>query len=111
MALQRVRDTLARPLAECGVELFRVEPHLAKRAENLGDFPVHLLDQPVISPALLSPLVFGEVTGVYIDDNYIRDGRFVMSDVRTIARCGYRDYAVVDALFEMSRPKNTAEGV
>ncbi len=58
-----------------------------------------------------SVVVYGEVTGVYIDDNHIRDGRFVMSDVRTIARCGYRDYAVVDALFEMPRPKGTKEGV
>jgi flavin reductase (DIM6/NTAB) family NADH-FMN oxidoreductase RutF len=58
-----------------------------------------------------SVVVFGEVTGVYIDDDHIRDGRFVMSDARTIARCGYRDYAVVDGLFEMSRPKGTREGV
>ena len=58
-----------------------------------------------------SIIVFGEVTGVYIDDKYIRDGRFDMSDVRTIARCGYRDYAVVDELFEMARPKGTPEGV
>ena len=58
-----------------------------------------------------SIIVFGEVTGVYIDDKTIRDGRFDMSDVRTIARCGYRDYAVVDELFEMARPKGAPEGV
>ncbi len=58
-----------------------------------------------------SVIVYGEVTGVYIDDKFIRDGRFVMSDVRTIARCGYHDYAVVNGLFEMPRPKGTREGV
>ncbi len=56
-------------------------------------------------------VVYGEVTGVYIDDDHIRNGRFDMSDVRTIARCGYRDYAVVNEVFEMARPKGTPEGV
>jgi flavin reductase (DIM6/NTAB) family NADH-FMN oxidoreductase RutF len=56
-------------------------------------------------------VVYGEATGVYIDDKYIHDGRFDMSDVRTIARCGYHDYAVVDALFEMPRPKDAPKGL
>jgi flavin reductase (DIM6/NTAB) family NADH-FMN oxidoreductase RutF len=58
-----------------------------------------------------SVVVFGEVTGIYVADDAIRDGRFDMAGQRTIARCGYKDYAVVDELFEMSRPTGTAEGV
>lgn len=58
-----------------------------------------------------SVVVFGEVTGIYVADNAIRDGRFDMAGQRTIARCGYKDYAVVDELFEMSRPTGTPEGV
>ncbi len=49
-------------------------------------------------------VVFGEVVGVYVDDRAIRDGRFDAAHVRTMARCGYRDYAVVDAVFELMRP-------
>ncbi len=58
-----------------------------------------------------SVIVFGEVTGIHIADHAIRDGRFDMAGQRTIARCGYKDYAVVDELFEMSRPTGTPEGV
>ena len=58
-----------------------------------------------------SVVVFGEVTGIHIADHAIRDGRFDMAGQRTIARCGYKDYAVVDELFEMSRPSNAPEGV
>ena len=58
-----------------------------------------------------SVVVFGEVTGIYIADKAIVDGRFDMAGQRTIARCGYKDYAVIDELFEMSRPTGTPEGV
>lgn len=58
-----------------------------------------------------SVVVFGEVVGIHIADHAIRDGRFDMAGQRTIARCGYKDYAVVDELFEMSRPSTAPEGV
>ena len=49
-------------------------------------------------------VAFGEVVGIHIDESFIRDGRFDMAMARTIARCGYADYAVVEAVFEMVRP-------
>lgn len=49
-------------------------------------------------------VVIGQVVGVFIDDAYLRDGRFDMTLARTIARCGYMDYAVTDTLFQMRRP-------
>lgn len=58
-----------------------------------------------------SVVVFGEVTGVYVADSAISDGRFDMTAGKTMARCGYRDYAVVDSLIELSRPAGTPEGV
>ncbi len=50
-------------------------------------------------------VVFGEVVGVYIDDSVIEDGMIDIAKLRTIARCGYQDYAVVDSVFAMARPK------
>lgn len=50
-------------------------------------------------------LVMGQVVGVYIDDAYLRDGRFDTAAARTIARCGYNDYAEVSTLFELVRPE------
>ena len=49
-------------------------------------------------------LVLGEVIGVHIDDRFIKDGRFDTAGAKPIARCGYQDYAVVEALFSLSRP-------
>ncbi|MBN9062424.1 MAG: hypothetical protein BGP06_08065 [Rhizobiales bacterium 65-9] len=49
-------------------------------------------------------LVVGEVVGVHIDDRFIIDGRFDGASAQAIARCGYRDYAVVTEYFEMARP-------
>jgi flavin reductase (DIM6/NTAB) family NADH-FMN oxidoreductase RutF len=49
-------------------------------------------------------MVLGQVIGVYIDDRCIIDGRFDMTAARTIARCGYSDYAVVDQVFSIQRP-------
>lgn len=49
-------------------------------------------------------LVIGQVVGVHIDDRCIRDGLVQMSELRPIARLGYRQYCVVDEVFEMVRP-------
>jgi flavin reductase (DIM6/NTAB) family NADH-FMN oxidoreductase RutF len=49
-------------------------------------------------------LVTGQVIGIHIDEACITNGRFDMTLARTIARCGYADYAVVDELFAIARP-------
>lgn len=49
-------------------------------------------------------LVIGQVIGVYINEEYIRDGRFDTVAAQSLARCGYRDYAVVERVFELLRP-------
>ncbi len=49
-------------------------------------------------------LVIGQVVGVHIDERYLVDGRFDITAARTIARCGYSDYAVVDSVFSIERP-------
>ena len=49
-------------------------------------------------------MAIGEVVGVHIRDEFMIDGRFDLARVRPLARLGYRDFAVVDALFEMPRP-------
>ena len=49
-------------------------------------------------------LVLGTVTGVHLRDDCVADGRFDITRVRPLARCGYRDYAVVREVFEMERP-------
>jgi flavin reductase (DIM6/NTAB) family NADH-FMN oxidoreductase RutF len=50
-------------------------------------------------------LIFGQVVGVHIDAAFIKDGLVDTAAMRPIARCGYFDYAVVDEVFAMPRPK------
>ncbi|MBX6424762.1 MAG: flavin reductase family protein [Variibacter sp.] len=50
-------------------------------------------------------LVLGAVVAVHIDDRFIKNGRVDTAAMRPIARCGYNDYAVVDSLFAIVRPK------
>jgi flavin reductase (DIM6/NTAB) family NADH-FMN oxidoreductase RutF len=48
--------------------------------------------------------VVGQVVATHIDDRYIRNGRFDTAGARPLGRCGYRDYAVVNDVFELLRP-------
>lgn len=49
-------------------------------------------------------LVIGEVTGVHLRDDCLRDGRFDAAAYRPVARMGYRDYTIVRDTFEKLRP-------
>jgi flavin reductase (DIM6/NTAB) family NADH-FMN oxidoreductase RutF len=50
-------------------------------------------------------LVLGVVVGVHIEDRFIKDGMLDTAAMRPIARCGYNDYAVVEEVFSIGRPK------
>ena len=49
--------------------------------------------------------VIGEVVMIHIDESLIVDGIVDLALAQPIARCGYRDYAVVTELFQMVRPR------
>lgn len=49
-------------------------------------------------------LVIGQVVATYIDDRFLKDGRFDTAGAKPLARLGYKDYAVTDAVFELGRP-------
>ncbi|ODS03549.1 flavin reductase [Methyloceanibacter marginalis] len=50
-------------------------------------------------------IVLGQVIGVHIDDRTIVDGKVDVTKLKPIARLGYGDYAVIDQVFELSRPQ------
>jgi flavin reductase (DIM6/NTAB) family NADH-FMN oxidoreductase RutF len=49
-------------------------------------------------------MVLGQVVSVYVDEQFLVDGQFDIVAARTIARCGYADYSVVDSVFSIERP-------
>jgi flavin reductase (DIM6/NTAB) family NADH-FMN oxidoreductase RutF len=53
-------------------------------------------------------MVMGEVTGIHLRDDCLRDGIFDVTTFQPLARLGYRDYSVVKDLFALSRPDDTA---
>jgi flavin reductase (DIM6/NTAB) family NADH-FMN oxidoreductase RutF len=57
-------------------------------------------------------LVIGQIVGVHIDDQFIKDGIVDTAAMKPIARMGYMDYAVVTAgtMFSISRPQVDGEG-
>ncbi|ASJ74769.1 flavin reductase family protein [Granulosicoccus antarcticus] len=52
-----------------------------------------------------SEVIFGEVVGIHISEDVIVDGMLDISRIRPLARLGYMDYAIVDEVFAMKRPK------
>ena len=49
-----------------------------------------------------SVMVMGTIVGIHIDEAIIADGRVDVSRYTPVARLGYKDYAAVSDLFEMS---------
>jgi flavin reductase (DIM6/NTAB) family NADH-FMN oxidoreductase RutF len=49
-------------------------------------------------------LVIGRVLGIYVDDQFIREGRVVTAAMKPIARLGYSEYATIDSTWRIKRP-------
>ncbi|MGP6086462.1 flavin reductase family protein [Antarctobacter jejuensis] len=62
------------------------------------------LTQIVQLPGAANFAIFGEVTGVHIRDNCLKDGIFDVLSYNPLSRMGYRDYTVVRDKFELKRP-------
>ena len=50
-------------------------------------------------------VVIGQVVGIHIDPEVVRDGRIDMQKAAPLARLGYRDYSDGSQTFEMTRPR------
>ncbi len=62
------------------------------------------LTQIVQLPGEANFAVFGEVTGVHMRDDCLKDGIFDVLSFNPLTRMGYRDYSVVREKFSLSRP-------
>ena len=51
--------------------------------------------------------VFGEVVGVHMRDDCLKDGIFDVTSFQPLSRLGYRDYTRVTELFSLNRPGET----
>jgi flavin reductase (DIM6/NTAB) family NADH-FMN oxidoreductase RutF len=62
------------------------------------------LVQIVQLPGDANYVVFGEVTGVHLRDDCLRDGAFDVLAFNPLTRMGYRDYSVIREKFSLKRP-------
>lgn len=53
---------------------------------------------------LESIVVIGQVVGIHIADEYLKDGMFQTAKAGNVSRLGYMDFATVDSVFQMTRP-------
>jgi flavin reductase (DIM6/NTAB) family NADH-FMN oxidoreductase RutF len=85
-------------------------PSKLVRPPRVAESPVHFecrylqtVDMPASSAGHYSSVVIGQVVGIHIADSVIVDGIVDVARMRPIARLGYNDYTVVDAVFTMPR--------
>ncbi len=74
---------------------------------RVADAPAALecrLTRIVALPGEANHVVFGEVTGIHLRDDCLRDGIFDVTRFQPLARLGYRDYAVVREVITLKRP-------
>jgi len=62
------------------------------------------LTQILQLPGAANFAVFGEVTGIHMRDDCIKDGIFDVLSFNPLSRMGYRDYSVVRETFSLKRP-------
>ena len=65
------------------------------------------LTQIVTLPGEANFTVFGEVIGVHLRDDCMKDGRFDVLSFNPLTRMGYRDYSVIREAFSLKRPDDT----
>ena len=65
-----------------------------------------IVDLPVLNDGEYNGIIIGEVIGINIEDDFIKDGKVDVKKLKPLARLGYMDYSVIDNIFEMDRPSN-----
>lgn len=90
--------------AESGADAVECETIACARVRGAPAALECRLTQVVTLPGAANRVAFGEVTGIHLRDDCVRDGRFDVSVFQPLARLGYRDYTVVRDLFALRRP-------
>ncbi|NNK78392.1 MAG: flavin reductase family protein [Litoreibacter sp.] len=62
------------------------------------------LTKVVDLPGEANIAIFGEVTGVHMRDNCLKNGMFDITTFEPLARLGYKDYTRVTEVFSLTRP-------
>lgn len=84
-------------------------PHVAEAPCYLECKLWKMIDLPSADSGEYSKLVIGEIVGIGIDDAVITsDGKVDTASFKPVARLGYKDYAIINDVFELGRPDDPA---
>lgn len=115
--LREQMNATSAPLPPGESELARtdltLQPSEKVKPPRVAQSPAHLecrwlrtVDLPSSLPDSGNHLVIGEVVGIHIDESILTaEGLVDLGRARPIGRLGYMDYAVVDTIFSLQRPK------
>jgi len=79
-------------------------PRIAEARAALECVVYKIDDLPAGHDGRTSHFVIGQVVGIHIDDNVIKDGKVDETLLGQISRLGYFNYNEVTSVFEMKRP-------
>ena len=79
------------------------------KAPLVAGAPAHLecrlydmLDLPGTDKRAGCVMVLGHVISIHIDDDYIQNGKLDVTKYQPVARLGYKDYATITDIYEMT---------
>jgi len=79
-------------------------PRVARAPINMECRLTQIVLLPSLNPSRPNALVIGEVVGVHIADDAIRDGKVDVARLKPLARLGYHDWSCVERTFTLDRP-------
>ncbi|MEL6999364.1 MAG: flavin reductase family protein [Pseudomonadota bacterium] len=83
-------------------------PHVADAPAVLECRTHQVVELPAWKEDWLNIVVIGEVVGVHVDEEHLKDGHLDVTSYNPIARMGYLDYTTVTERWEMPRPESEA---
>jgi len=111
-AMNITSASLPRDVSEFDQAKLTATPSRFVSSPHVGESPCYLecrlwqiLDLPQAANGENGRLVIGEVLGIGIDDAIITpEGKLDVTKYQPAARLGYKDYAIIDKVFELDRP-------
>ena len=87
------------------------EPSEMVKAPRVAESPIHLectytqtVELPTDDPAAPNTVIFGQVVGIHIREEVIKEGKLDLMAIQPVGRLGYLDYVHVTQSFNMDRP-------
>ncbi len=111
-SVDSLSDEFALSNLETAQSFFVTPPRVARSPASLECKHWKTVELPDVSGDRGHFIVIGQVVGIFIDDNVIKDGIVDTASMRPLARMGYMDYAVVtrETTFTLQRPQVEDDG-